>query len=103
MYSFDVNRLSISFEISIEDYTAIEERDRIRNDESEERGDEWDYNKIFLSGILDKIEGVSDTDYNGHFGSYIFFNLLTEDDSPEKREEIRTTIVNYINGWKEFS
>lgn len=100
MYTFDVNRLSISFEITNEDYFAIEKRDRDRDDAASDRG-EGDVEYLFE--LLNKIEGVSDTDYNGHFGPYVFFNLDAVDDSPEKREEIRTLIVNYINGWKEFS
>ena len=98
MYTFDVTKLDVTFEISNEDYTAIEQRDRDRDDAASERGDEYDYNKIFLSGILDNIEGVADSDYNGHFGPYVFLSINADSDSPEKREEIKTLILDYING-----
>lgn len=103
MYTCEVTQRSIAFEIAHEDYTAIEKRDRDREDASDEAGNIWNYNEIYLSGILDHIEGVSDADYNGHFGSYVFFNLDAENDTPEKREEIKTLIVNYINGKGEFA
>ncbi len=101
MYTFDVTKLDVTFEITNEDYHAIEQRDRDRNDATPD--DDWDYNKIYLSGILDSIEGVADSDYNGHFGPYVFFSISADSDSPEKREEIKTLIVNYINGWGDFA
>ena len=103
MYSFEVSQLSIAFEITPDDLRAIEDRDNDLADEAAERDAPYDYNSICLSGMLDKIEGVSDADYNGHFGPYIFFNLDTEDDSPAKRVEILTLILDYINGTGDFA
>ena len=99
MYTFDVNRLSISFEITNEDYFAIEQRDRDRDDAASDRGEDVEY----LFELINKVEGVSNSDYNGHFGPYVFFDLDAENDSPAKREEIKTLIVNYINGQGEFA
>jgi hypothetical protein len=104
LYTCEVTQRSIAFEITNEDYLAIEQRDEDTTDAIYESGKrDWDYNKHTLSGIIDTIDGVSDADYNGHFGPYVFFKLSAEDDSPEKREEIKNLIVNYINGTGEFA
>ena len=104
LYSFEVTQLSIAFPITHEDYHAIALRDDEIMEAISESGERnYDYNKHCLSGILDTIEGVSDADYNGHFGSYIFFNLDCEDDSPEKRVEILTLIMDYIKGEGDFA
>jgi len=104
LYTFEVTQLSIAFPITREDYFAIEQRDDATADAIYESGKRnYDYNKHCLSGILDSIEGVSDADYNGHFGEFIFFNLDCEDDSPEKRVEILTLIMDYINGTGDFA
>lgn len=50
----------------------------------------------FLSRRLDKMMGVWDTEYNGHFGSHIFFRLDKEYDKPETHEAIHNLIREYL-------
>lgn len=104
LYTSQVTSRSIAFEITNEDYFAIEQRDENTADAIYESGKrDWDYNKHTLSGILDTIDGVSDADYNGHFGPYVFFNLDANEDTTPKREEIKQTIMDYIKGRGEFA
>ncbi len=94
MYTFETTASLITYEVSIEDFTAITQRDQDRQDE-----DNWDC----LSTLLDRIEGVHDTDYNGHFGAAIYFTISAEHDSPKKRVEITTLILDYISGLGDFT
>lgn len=94
MYVFEETSVQIAYEISIADFNAIDKRDHDRQDE-----DNWDG----LSTLLDRIEGVSDTDYNGHFGSFLYFTIDSEFNTPEKHVEIGTLIFDYKNGWGEFA
>ena len=43
---------------------------------------------VMLSEKMEEIEGVSDVDYNGHFGSNVFYTVDDEDDTPELHEGI---------------
>ena len=45
-----------------------------------------------LADRLDKLMGVYDTDYSGHYGSHIFFKLEKEYDTPETHEAIHKLI-----------
>lgn len=59
------------------------------SDSFHENENEWDE---ILDQKLDKIKGVEDVDYNGHFGSYVFLTIETEFDTPELWLEIEKTI-----------
>ena len=50
----------------------------------------------FLHLKIDNIPGVSDTEYNGHFGSMIYFRVLAEDVSEETHQAILDTIRKHI-------
>ena len=80
----EVTRRSYTYEIDYDMYVAIEDRD------FEE--DEW---KNTLAGRIDQLDGVCDTDYNGHFGPYVFFSIDAEDDA----HELNQTIIGMINDW----
>lgn len=45
---------------------------------------------------MDKIDGVSDTDYNGHFGANIFFTLDMEYDEVTTLGEVKKIIKKWI-------
>ena len=51
-------------------------------------------NKLYI--LLDKIDGVYNTDYNAHFGHFIYFDLEIKYDIPEIWKLIEKTIENYI-------
>lgn len=45
---------------------------------------------------LNNIEGVSQTDYNGHFGSFIYLTIDKEFDTDKIRDKISLTIKTFI-------
>ena len=45
-----------------------------------------------LSTKIDKLPGVSGTEYNGHFGNFVWVTLETENDIKETWEEIKLLI-----------
>lgn len=45
---------------------------------------------------LDKIEGVNDIDYNGHFGPYIYLTIDLDVNVPETLEKIKKLIQEMI-------
>ena len=94
MYTFETTASLITYEVSIDDFKAITQRDQDRQDD-----DNWNC----LSTLLDNIEGVCDTDYNGHFGAAIYFSIDAKYDSPVKRVEITTLILDYIYGYGDFA
>lgn len=69
--------------ISMQVFTAITKKDAENN---------WDGT---LSNQLDKIHGVHDTDYNGHFGLFIFLNVGSKEDTRETWAKIRKLIEEY--------
>ena len=48
-----------------------------------------------LGELLDKLPGVRDIEYNGHFGSHIFFRVDAEDDTPSLHAQIVATIRHH--------
>lgn len=46
-----------------------------------------------LSTLIDKIEGLSNTDYNGHFGPYIYLRIDFVDDTDQTKAKI-TQLIN---------
>jgi len=77
-------RTSYAVELTVKQFTKVEERD----DKAKDFG---------LLSILSNL-GAHSIEYNGHFGASIFYTLDTETDSPELRAEIETAIVDYANG-----
>lgn len=70
-YPASVTRHDICFEIPVEEF---------RNLLDYEEADWRAFSLPTLSTILDGIDGVSGTEYNGHFGSNIFVTLDVDDD-----------------------
>jgi hypothetical protein len=76
------------YEIEIDDLMAIVETDNDHEDD-----DDW--NEI-LSEKLDMVNGVTDSDYNGHFGHYIFLKIDSKYDTPATWNTIETVINDHI-------
>lgn len=55
------------------------------------RDDATDYTDT-LANRIDKVPGVSTTDYDGFFGAYVFYTVEYADDSPETHAEVRKLI-----------
>lgn len=49
-----------------------------------------------LCGRLNEIEGVSRVNYDGHFGPSVFLTLETNEDTPQKHEQIKTALQKHI-------
>ena len=94
--TMEVTSRSYAYELTDEDYRAVEKRDNDLAEQVFDAGGAWNYNKHCLSGVLDTLEGVSDTDYNGHFGPFIYFRIDADDDCDELRDTIHRTIQDWI-------
>ena len=81
---------SKSYEIEIDNLMAIVDIDR----ERENDGD-WDG---ILSEQLDLLDGITNSDYNGHFGNYIFLTIDSKHDNDKTWDAIETTIKDHIKG-----
>jgi len=46
---------------------------------------------------IDKVAGVDDTDYNGHFGANVFYRVSAEHDNEETHAEVRRLIQEHID------
>jgi len=59
---------------------------------------DWDrgWDEIQLYEELDKLDGVNDTNYDGHFGPYIFLNIEVECDTPETHEQVIQIILRHL-------
>lgn len=76
------------YEIEIDNLMEI-----IETDSDCENNDDW--NEI-LSEKLDMVNGVTDSDYNGHFGHYIFLTIDSKYDNDETWNTIESVIKNHI-------
>jgi len=81
---------SKQYEIEIDDLMAIIDADADHEDDSD-----WDE---VLSEQLDLLDGITDSDYNGHFGNYIFLTIDSKYDNDKTWDAIETTIKNHIKG-----
>ena len=88
MHQLEATATSYCFEIEIEEFEAMEMRDEERWEEGEQ---------ISLFEILNAMEGVSDSDYNGHFGSFVYFTVNAEQvNDGETLRKIGDIILRYV-------
>jgi hypothetical protein len=88
MLPFQPTHTSYAIPITVDEFSAIDNRDteNANNDDPE------------LSNILDALDGVWDTDYNGHFGPSIFLTISSDCDTMLLKEKITNIILSYIAG-----
>ncbi len=79
---------SKQYEIKIDDLIKITDTDF-------DHGNNDDWNEV-LSTKLDMVSGVTDTDYNGHFGHYIFLRIDSEFDNDVVWNEIEKIINDHV-------
>ena len=90
MHQLEATATSYCFEIEIEEFEAMEIRDEERYDDGEQK---------HLFEILDSMDGVSDTDYNGHFGSFVYFTVDAKQcEDGETLRLIGDIILRYVRG-----
>lgn len=46
---------------------------------------------------LDKMPGVSDIEYNGHFGAAVYFTIDADDDSADFRAGVKGLILTHLD------
>jgi hypothetical protein len=73
------------YEIEIDDLMEIINADQNANDEGD-----WDE---ILVERLSLVPGVTDVDYSGHFGHYVFLTLEAEYDNDDNWELIEKEII----------
>ena len=49
-----------------------------------------------LSDNIDKVEGVDRCDYNGHFGSFIYYTVEEEYDTPKTHDKVEKLVNEWI-------
>jgi len=87
VHVLEATATSYCFSISIEEFGAMDIRDEERWEDGEQ---------IALFEILNAMDGVSDSDYNGHFGAYVYFTIDATNDSTELRAKIGDIILRYV-------
>jgi hypothetical protein len=58
--------------------------------------DGYKRNKKSLFDDLDKMSGVYDIEYNGHFGNFVYFSVATEDDKPSLHKKVERCIEKHL-------
>lgn len=91
MLKFEITRRSYSVEISDDDFDALSDTESYATDYVALR----DGNKT-LSEKLDGLPGVFDTEYDGHYGSNVFFTIDADDDKPKLHARIERTILSHL-------
>jgi len=89
----DLDRECVAKQYKIKvDLKLIEDSDFYK-----ENKNQWDE---ILSKKLDKIKGLNNVDYNGHFGPYIWLTIETECDTSETWSEIEKFINEAYHYYK---
>lgn len=79
----EVTRRSYAITISLERFKEITEAESFKNIGS---------NGPTIGEQLEKLDGVWDVEYNGHFGVFIYLTLDDEDDTDATWEQIEAII-----------
>jgi hypothetical protein len=88
MLSFEPTNTSYCIPITVEQFLAMDNQDTLNVDNDD----------LELSEILDKLDGVWNTDYNGHFGPNIFLTIEADCDTIELKSKIANIILSHIAG-----
>lgn len=81
---FLVTRVEYAIPIQPEDLIALDRYERPSRPG-------WSGEKT-LGDLLDEIPGVDRTEYNGHFGAFVYVRIEQEYDTDATRDKIRITI-----------
>lgn len=75
-------------ELTKEEFIKILDKEK-----EQENNNDWD-NHLFNE--LNKIDGVDDTDYNGHFGANIFFSFDVDYDEAATMKAVKKVIEKWV-------
>ena len=87
MRQFEATSTSYAIPVTIEEFQSIEEKDN-QAEACEHCLFKW----------LESIEGVSNIDYNGHFGPFIYLQIETPLDNDETKAFISQLLQDFIDG-----
>jgi hypothetical protein len=78
----------LSYEIPVADLLKI-----MDHDSKLENNNDWDNH---VSHLINRIEGVDNCDYNGHFGHYVFVEIAADFDNEATWAEIEKVLKEFI-------
>jgi hypothetical protein len=78
-----------AIEVTIPNFRKITKRD-----------DRLKQGELALSERLDAVEGLQRTDYNGHFGPFVYVQIEKEFDTPELHAKLIDMIRSYYKNVK---
>lgn len=88
---FDVRSVSYAVDVPVDAFSCL------MDSESYVTGNAaFQTGNLSLSDKLDRLVGVSECDYSGHYGAHIFFNVDSEFDGEEKHKEISGVILEHL-------
>ena len=82
---FQVTSRSFAIPVTMEEFDNIDHCER-----------EWDVDHVIQ--ILQKVDGVYDVDFNGHFGLYVYLSIEKEFDN-DKTLLLISEIINREGKW----
>lgn len=85
-----LGRIATSYGVDISD------ADMISLEKAERRGVLFPWNEHLCKQLL-AINGISDVEYNGHFGASVYFSLDAEEDTPATHETIISLIRTHLD------
>lgn len=93
MLTFEPTFTRYCIEIEAKAFTAMLDAEEILG-----RGEPMDS----LSDSLEKLPGVNEVEYNGHFGANVFLSLDSDIDSPAAREALGVVIEQHLAAAKKW-
>ena len=80
-----MTEVSYAIEVPVKEFLSLEDREN------------KDFSRPSLCEDLNKIEGVREVNYNGHFGAFIFVKIECEFDNKETKNLIAVKIARHLN------
>lgn len=90
-YSFEKVCTSYSIEITDQLFLSL-----LRSESAETGNAAYQAGNQTLAAKLDRIPGVSDIEYDGHFGPAVFVTISSEEDTEQVKGEIIKTIKDHL-------
>lgn len=89
--TFEITRRSFALEIPKAAFLDLEDSESyVSNNAAFKTGAQT------LCSKLDALPGISNIEYNGHFGAFVYLSIDDEDDTPELRAQITQIITDHL-------
>lgn len=99
--TFTVTKKSYRFDMTVEDFLPIIEVETISNSRKIDEHPEIESSDQSLVEILEEKTLAVNIEYDGHFGSSVFFDLDIDDDTPDNLIQIKHVIEDYATWAKD--